>query len=386
MRGIKSSLQRELDAFCKELEGGEFNIRGVTKGAFTQARAKLNPSAFVEMNDNIVGSFYSDAPYLSWRGHRLLACDGTRLVLPDHATVREEFGVHGFGPNGDSQKSMATASFLYDPLNFLVLDARIDAYSVGEGELLDRHLPKIGTNDLLLLDRGYPGVFLMLMLRHQKSDFCMRMSDQWLAARALKESGEKERTVTLSLADKDKSRVDGFPGMETQIKVRLVCLELETGEKEVLCTSLLDEKKYPHGCFAGLYHERWGVEEGFKLFKSRVEVENFSGKTANAVKQDFHAKVFMMSFMALMAFPIEELVRGETFGKEGVAPKKINRTSAYEMTRNISISLFLHRAVNSAVNAFTWLVYKTTELVRKGRKHERKHKKKKQYHMNYKPL
>ena len=83
MRGIKSSLQRGLDAFCKELEGGEFNIRGVPKGAFTQARAKLNPSAFVEMNDNIVGSFYSEAPYLRWRGHRLLACDGTRLVLPD---------------------------------------------------------------------------------------------------------------------------------------------------------------------------------------------------------------------------------------------------------------------------------------------------------------
>jgi hypothetical protein len=40
-RGVKSSLRRELDSFYKEVTGGDFNIREVTKGAFIQARAKL---------------------------------------------------------------------------------------------------------------------------------------------------------------------------------------------------------------------------------------------------------------------------------------------------------------------------------------------------------
>jgi hypothetical protein len=40
--------------------------------------------------------------------------------------------------------------------------------------------------------------------------------------------------------------------------------------------------------------------------KSRIEVENFSGKTSIAVNQDFYAKIFMMSLCANLASPIEE--------------------------------------------------------------------------------
>ena len=43
---FKSSIQRELDSFFKAVSQSDFKIREVTKGAFTQARAKLNPWAF----------------------------------------------------------------------------------------------------------------------------------------------------------------------------------------------------------------------------------------------------------------------------------------------------------------------------------------------------
>jgi len=115
-RGLSRSLQRELDTFSKEVLGGEFNIREVTKGAFSQARAKLNPEAFKELNKDAVTLFYQDAPYQVWHGHRLLAVDGTRLMLPRHDSVIEAFGEHGFGPNAASKRSMAVASFLYDPV------------------------------------------------------------------------------------------------------------------------------------------------------------------------------------------------------------------------------------------------------------------------------
>lgn len=97
-KGVKSSLQRELDSFYREVSGSDFNIREVTKGAFTQARAKLKYEAFIELNDNVVESFYSEAPYLVWNEMRLLAVDGSRLLLPKHPSVIEDFGEHGFGP------------------------------------------------------------------------------------------------------------------------------------------------------------------------------------------------------------------------------------------------------------------------------------------------
>ena len=48
---FKTSIQRELDRFVKEISDDDFNIRAVTKTAFTQARAKLNPLAFKRWNE-----------------------------------------------------------------------------------------------------------------------------------------------------------------------------------------------------------------------------------------------------------------------------------------------------------------------------------------------
>ena len=97
-QGIKSAVQRELDDFYQKVSSSEFSIRHVTKSAFTQARSKLRPEAFVEMNDNVNETFYREAPYLTWCDMRLLAIDGTRLVLPKHPSIIEEFGQAGFGP------------------------------------------------------------------------------------------------------------------------------------------------------------------------------------------------------------------------------------------------------------------------------------------------
>jgi len=112
---FKSSLQRDLDRFYKEVMKSDFNIREVTKGAFTQARAKLNPWAFKRLNEVAVNSFYEGAAYIVWHEMRLLAVDGTRLVLPNHPSVVEEFGVHQFGPKADSPRSLALGSLYMMP-------------------------------------------------------------------------------------------------------------------------------------------------------------------------------------------------------------------------------------------------------------------------------
>ncbi|MDP3643541.1 MAG: hypothetical protein Q8S54_10175 [Bacteroidota bacterium] len=125
MLKFKSSIQRELDRFYKEVMQSDFNIRAVTKGAFTQARAKLNPWAFKRLNEVAVNSFYDGAEYYVWHNMRLLAVDGTRLVLPNHPTVAQEFGVHQFGPKADSPRSLAMGSLLYDVLNLITLDSQI---------------------------------------------------------------------------------------------------------------------------------------------------------------------------------------------------------------------------------------------------------------------
>ena len=143
-RGVGSSLQRELDAFYKEVNETDFNFRYVTKGAFSQARKKLKPEAFIELNDSVNNTFYNEAPYLVWNNMRLLSVDGTRLALPNHPSIKEEFGEHSFGPNADSKRSLAIGSFLYDPLNLMTLDAQMAPYASSEREQLYKlHIPAI---------------------------------------------------------------------------------------------------------------------------------------------------------------------------------------------------------------------------------------------------
>ena len=385
---MKSSLQRELDSFYKEATSSEFNIRAATKGAFTKARAKLNHRAFIELNDNVNQTFYDEAPYLVWHEMRMISADGSRLVLPNHKSVVEEFGVHNFGPNADSERSLAIASVLYDSLNLVVLDAQLAPYSASESELLYKHLEKVKPGDLLLLDRGYPSIVLMFLLMAKGIEFCIRMKeDWWLSVKDFIESGEKERIVSFTLPKKDRKQLDGYSEMlDKEIRCRLVCVELANGEKEVLCTSLVDTEKYRHEEFCELYHFRWNVEEGYKLFKARAEVERFSGKTALAVKQDFFAKIFMMSLSAVLAFPIEERVKKEYREADTKHSQKINRTSALSMLMSISVGLFLKNSIKKAIAAFDSIVGQTREIIRPGRKNERKKRPKKLYYMNYKPL
>lgn len=388
-RGVKSSLQRELDSFYQEITEGDFKVREVTKGAFSQARFKLGYEVFIKMNQSCCDTFYNEAPYHVWNNMRLLSVDGTRLVLPNHSSVKEEFGEHGFGPNADSKRSLAIGSFLYDPINMLTLDAQLAPYVSSEREILYRHLEKVNSGDMLLLDRGYPSLALIFLLVAKGIGFCMRMKENWwLDVKKFSESGKKQDIVKFRLPKKDRHVLQDFPDIwEKEVECRLVNVELPNGEEEILCTTLIDEKKYPVDDIAELYHYRWGEEEGYKLFKARMEVENFSGKTATAVKQDFFAKVFIMSLCANLAFPIEERVRKEyREEKQQKHAQKINRTNALSMTRDICISLFLKKIVQQAFDAFDKIVKCTREIIRPGRKNERKHRPKRLYYMNYKRL
>ena len=280
---------------------------------------------------------------------------------------------------------------LYDVLNQVTIDAQIAPYASSENDLLMKHLDKVKEGDLLLLDRGYPCFWLLFLLKARKIEFCVRLKDNWwLRVKEFTESTDKERMVTFRLPKKDRNKLAGFPHMQVkdaEIICRLVKVELANGETEILCTSLLDTEKFLHEDFDTLYHYRWNEEESYKLLKSRIELENFSGKTARAVKQDFHAKIFLMTLCATYAHPIEEKVLQEYKADQNRKhDQKINRTNAISMTQDIMIAILIRKQFEKALSAFDEIIARTREIIRPGRNNLRKKKPKKLYCMNYKRL
>jgi hypothetical protein len=262
---------------------------------------------------------------------------------------------------------MAMGSMLYDVLNQVTIDAQIAPYAASERELLFKHLDKIQKGDLLLLDRGYPCFWLLFMLKAREIEFCVRLKDNWwLKVKDFAESNEKERIVSFTLPKKDRSKLAAYPHLQdTALSCRLIKIVLENGETEILCTSLTDTNYYKYEEFESLYHYRWNEEEAYKLLKNRIELEDFSCKTARGIKQDFHAKIFLMTLCAVYAHPIEERVRAEYKSDQNRKhDQKINRTNAISMTLDVLIPIFVRKQYKKALNAFDEIVSGTREIVR----------------------
>lgn len=317
-----------------------------------------------------------------------MAIDGSTAVLPKHKSIIEEFGITNFGPYADSPRSVARLSVLYDVLNLTVLDAQIDRYDTSERDLARKHLPEVKLgNDLLLFDRGYPSLPFMYEMQQQGVNYLIRMrADWWLDVRKMLKDGETDKEVTFTLPSAERDLLKQYSTDNDKIKCRLVAVQLADGGTEVLCTSILNKDILPYECFADLYHYRWNIEEGYKLFKCRVQLEAFSGKTAIAVKQDFFAKIFMMTTTAVLAFPVEERIKQECQNSSRKHPFKINRTNALSMVKEIAAKIFLHKIIQPALIALDKILKATIEIIRPNRKFPRKKLKKKPPSMNYKQL
>lgn len=387
-QGLSRSIQRELNSFYQKVQKSDFSIQHVTKGAFSRCRSKLKPQAFVELNQVALKSFYNNAPWRSFQGFRLLAIDGSTAVLPKHSSITAEFGTTNFGPYADSPRSVVRTSILYDVLNLTVLDAQIGQYDVSERQMATKHLACAEAGKyLILFDRGYPSLGLMFEMQSQGIDYLIRMRDDWwLEVRKMIAEGVEDKEVIFTLPANEKSLLKKYNTTDNTIKCRLVCIQLPEGGTEVLCTSIVSKEILPYECFAQLYHFRWNIEEGYKLFKCRLLLEAFSGKTAIAVKQDFFAKIFTMTLTAVLAFPIDEKLKKEVASTSRKHPNQVNKTNALSMFKEITVSLFINKIIQPAINAFDKILEATTEIIRPNRKFVRKKLKKKPPSMNYKQL
>lgn len=388
MQGVTRSIQRELNTFYQKVKGGEFAIQEVTKSAFSHARKKLKWEAFQYLNKVGCENFYKEAPYKKWNGFRLLAIDGSTLILPTHPTIEKEFGHVEVGPHADIPKPIARISMLYDVLNFTTLDAQMDSFDTPERDLAKRHLPVIEPGkDLVIMDRGYSGFPLAFELQQQGIDYCIRSrEDWWPEVKEMLKNGEADKIVTI----KKNQQFEMFPKMRLfydELIVRIVIVTLPNEGTEILITSLHDQEKAPYDAFVALYQLRWNIEEAYKLYKTRLQLEAWSGKTALAVKQDFYAKVFLMTTTAVLAFPIDEQLRKEQEAEKRTQHAyKVNRTNALSMVKESAPKMFIQKAISGALQAMDSVLRATVEVVRPGRKEKRKKGPKKPPSMNYKQL
>ncbi len=339
----------------------------VTKSALTQARKHLSHTAFTALNRKVVDAYYDHHSDLkTWQGHRLCAIDGSQIRLPSEPDIANEFGVL---PGKKNQKDcpLALASVYYDVLNHISIDSSINPTSASERECAATHLQYARSTDLIVLDRGYNAFWLYAYFSAHNLPFCMRAKvNRNLFCKAFVASGEAEQIITLQ-PNKSAAAQCRSKGLSAQpLTIRLVRVDLGN-EVEVLITNLLDTQAYPAEEFKALYHLRWGIEENYKRLKQWVEIENFSGKSALSVRQDFYAKVLSTNLTAILANVAQRQVDKIVVNRK--LPYKINFAQALSKMKN-TIVLWLTltpEMLRIRIEQFVRYLTCTIESVRNGR-------------------
>jgi len=369
------SLQLHLNDFAQQL-GVE---HWVSKGGWSQARAKLRHTAFIELNQRaVVGVVYggqTDFEVRRWHGWRVLALDSSLLRLPQEAEMGEEFGWaecrNQSGPTG--RYPQARLSALYDVLNRVGLEVSLVNWSIGERRVGAEHLKALREEDLTLTDRGYAGYEWFARQIQLGCQFVCRCErNTFESVQQLFEANLAGKSVQVKLVPShSQAKALKAAGLPEEITIRLVTLRLPDGELEVLATSLLDDAAYPTESFLPLYEQRWGVETFFGVLKGRLSLENFSGRTVEAIRQEVHATVFLSNLETVITRPAQQRLKEKD--PERKYPAQVNHAVTFHAIKSQILDLLTSRQpVEEVLRQLEVKFLQDPVSVRKGRKPPRK--------------
>ena len=305
LKALRKKISLEIASFYEKLVlmAIEEEQASLTSSAFCQSRQKIKPEFFRDSIRHFTNEFYTDndGRVKLWEGRRLLSVDGSIIELPHTEWLEQKYGT--YANQYKTLRITARVSILYDVLNEMVIDGSLEKYSTGERTMALSHLGQASSNDIILYDRGYPSFDFIFEHQQRTIDFVMRAQVGYNnVVKEFVKSGLESQLADIMIAHNEpiKGKLYNY---KTKIRVRLVRVELSSGEIEVLITSLLEELKYPNSIFKTLYFKRWGIETRYDVLKNSLRIENFSGLSEIVILQDF--------FITLLVANMEALLREE---------------------------------------------------------------------------
>jgi IS4 transposase len=124
-----------------------------------------------------------------------------------------------------------------------------------------------------------------------------------------------------------------------RLAVRFISIVLGDGEVEVLATSLLDTKRYRYRDFKRLYYQRWRIETYFHTLKSRLSIDNFTGKTVEAIYQDFYSTIFLSGLESVVTLEATEQLRS----RDTKNSLQVNKAVSFHVLKTQALELLFEQ-------------------------------------------
>jgi hypothetical protein len=284
----------------------------------------------------------------SWNGRRLLAIDGTYLNVPDTPATRARYTLQENQWQG-AACVQALASVLYDLRNDIGLHATLDAKRAEKDFLFACHLDHTAEGDVIVLDRLYADSAVLACWLGYRRDFVIRFPrGGFKQVQAFWESTDLDVQLDIAVADKQRAfvRARGLPEV---VRIRLVKVELESGEIEVLGTSLLDQELYSRAELKRVYGWRWGVETYFDRLKNVFDLERWSGKSVGSIEQDFYSLLFLATLESVLSMPAKAELADESRAKGHRHEQHVNRVVSYGAMVDHVVALLIDQHTSAEV-------------------------------------
>lgn len=277
--------------------------QSVSASSFCEARQKLSEEIFKDLNRAFLKNLDKTRPHPLWKGHHLYATDGSRVNIPRELTKA------GFKIYDETRRHypQGLLSCLYDVLNKTVYDFDFVSH-MNERHCALEHLKILKPNDVLLFDRGYFS-YLLLHEFHKKGVHAIFRLQEGSVNKRIEEFIASSKTDEIieyipSAAVISDLKKQGYTLKPMPISLRLIKQTLN-GETYLYGTTLMGPE-YPVDCFCEIYHERWSIEELYKISKNIVDIEEFHSKTERGVKQEIYAHLLLVNLARFFEFDVQD--------------------------------------------------------------------------------
>ena len=341
--------------------------RTVSAQAFSKARRNFSHKAFLFLNQKLIGLLDKIIGIPRWHGLRVVAADGSK-------------GKISMFKNGVRQTIDVLFFSMYLPSVEMSLQFAMHSIHDSERQVLFESLHLLDKNDILVLDRGYPCLWLFACLIQRKINFCMRIDKlKFKQVKRFAESTKSETIVKFRAPSKNDCRAFGCK--QKSIKLRLVRIRPKEGKEYIVVTSLRNKKKYKAQDFMDLYHQRWRIEESYKRIKHRINLEHVSTFDPVLMQQDVSAKMLTdnINALAVLCANEEQVENRETH-------QKINRNYTFAHLKSYLSRWLLVKLpkIKKIKEIFEELNKNTIIFVKEASKERKKKTKPHKYHA-YKP-